>query len=79
MRRDLNQYIERYEEKFVRKNSSPTRGAFYAEDMIQLKKRIDKIALRGGSIDEMIYTAIDDALRAGFMVGYSCGRREVKR
>ena len=68
--RNIKKAIEDYKKQFWRKENSHNRGAFYYSDY----RQIADLSTKGEILD--ISAAIDNALMAGFMIGYRTARRE---
>lgn len=78
MQRDIKKSCDEYDRKFTGIPGS-TKGAFYASDFIQIKDLVLEKMGESRNISAFLYEAIDISLRAGFMIGYRCGRRENRR
>lgn len=70
--RDLNKVIASYYEKF----GTPA-DKFFASDLYQVRDMAMKNISKGWS--EVLYTAIESALNAGFMIGYNAGQRAARK
>ena len=73
--RDLGKYVADYKSQFMHKDNH-NKGALYQSDytqIYQMSNDPDK------TIGGRLYNAIDNALMAGFMIGYKCAKREAKR
>lgn len=67
----IDRAIEDYSEFSKRKGKrASTKGAFYASDLDRIRDR--NMTSEGVNL----YKVIVDALRAGFMIGYRCAKRE---
>lgn len=62
-----------YNRKFT--NNKYGKGAFYASDFYEIKE----LAEKSGGYYNTLYTAIDLAITAGFMIGYRSAKREAKK
>lgn len=63
MKRDLQKYVEDYKRKFY--GNEYNGGAFYVSDFYQIT-----------DMGTDLFDLIDNALMAGFMVGYKKAKRE---
>lgn len=77
MKRDLIKDIAEYDRRF--ESGKSLKGIFYVSDIMQIYDDTPCFADGQGKSRKDIYTAISNALRAGFMVGYRCARREKNR
>ena len=71
MERDLKKYIKEYDKNF---SGGGNRGKFYFSDFRQIREMTGR-----GNGQDTIFRTIDLALRAGFMVGYKCAYREIRK
>lgn len=69
MKRDLQKAIEEYKAKYYHRTDS--KGAFYAGDINQIMELSET-----DSIKETLYKAIENAMYAGYMIGYRTAKRE---
>lgn len=69
MKRDLQRTIEEYKANYFHRTDS--KGAFYAGDINQIKELSEV-----GDATETLYHAIENALYAGYMIGYRSAKRE---
>lgn len=67
MKRDLNKAIEDYKRKFWKRGEQ--KGALFASDYQQIWDMSN-----GDS-----FHCVDNALMAGFMIGYRCAKRENRK
>lgn len=72
MKRDLQKAIQEYEKRFYHRTDN--KGAFYAGDVRQILD-MSKSDTTGGTL----YNAIENALYAGYMIGYRTAKREGRR
>lgn len=78
MRRNLEKSIQEYQRKFAWPANRTGAGCFYVEDVQQI---IDAARDKSGkcSLYELLYTAVIDALKAGFMVGLRYEQRRARQ
>ena len=69
MQRNLKKAVEDYNAKFGSMKNN--KGAFFVNDYFQIRE----MSLENSEKD-ILLTAIDNALKAGFMIGYKCAKRE---
>jgi len=72
MERDLKKAIQEYDKRF--NNAAHNEGAFYAMDCYKIKEMS-----KGNTIDSLLYDAISNALKAGFMIGYRKAQRDARK
>lgn len=66
--------VAEYNRKFT--NNKYGKGAFIVSDFYEIKELAEK---SGGGYCNTLYTAIDLAIKAGFMIGYRSAKREAKK
>ena len=78
MRRNLERHIQEYQRKFAWPANKTAAGCFYVEDVQQI---IDAARDKPGKcgLYELLYTAVIDALKAGFMVGLRYEQRQARQ
>ena len=69
MKRDLQKAIEEYKTKYYHRTDS--KGAFYVGDIKQIKE-----ISKANNPNETLINAIENALYAGYMIGYRTAKRE---
>lgn len=69
MQRDLQKAINEYKRKYYERKDS--KGAFYAGDINQIMELSEAETTK-----ETLYKAIENALYAGYMIGYRTAKRE---
>ncbi len=69
MKRDLQKSIEAYKTKYYHRADS--KGAFYVGDVNQIIELSEAETTK-----ETLYKAIENALYAGYMIGYRTAKRE---
>ena len=69
MPRDLQKTINEYKRKYYERKDS--KGAFYAGDINQIMELSEAETTK-----ETLYKAIENALYAGYMIGYRTAKRE---
>ena len=72
MKRDLKKAVQEYDKRYSKKDSGE--GAFYASDIIQIKEMSE-----GNTAANLLFDAISNALKAGFMIGYRKALRDLKK
>lgn len=69
MKRDLQKAVAEYKTKYYRRMDN--KGAFYAGDVNQILNMS-----KSDTTSETLYNAIENALYAGYMIGYRTAKRE---
>jgi len=73
MKRDLTKAVAEYDRKF--NNPQTGKGAFYLDDMEQIRNMSKSKTGQGTSL----YSAIGNALKVGFIVGYRTAQRDARK
>lgn len=74
MKRDINKLINEYGK--LREGKSDNFGSFYASEIYEIREMAEK---KGPHIGNILFDAIANGLKVGFMVGYKAGLREARK
>ena len=73
VKRDINKLIDEY--KTLKAAKKGNFGAFYPSEVYEIREKAEK---KGPYIGDILFDAIANSLKIGFMVGYKAAQREAR-